>query len=88
MPFGACVDGMTEGVTAGVSPSLASLSEGEKALSWQSPGGALTAFELGNFPLWGNFLTERRLYCVRRWLAEGKTEGLLCVRHPKLASVP
>ena len=28
MPFGARVDGMTEGVTAGVSPPLASLSEG------------------------------------------------------------
>ena len=41
--------------------------EGEQALSCQSPGGALAACELGNFPLWGNFLTERGLYRARRW---------------------
>ena len=43
------------------------LLEGEQALSCQSPGGALTACELGNFPLWGNFLTECGLYRARRW---------------------
>ena len=36
-------------------------------LSWQSPGGALTTCELGNFPLRGNFLTERGFYRARRW---------------------
>ena len=33
---------------------------GEKALSWQSPGGALTAFELGNAPLFGAFPDRAR----------------------------
>ena len=43
--------GLTEGVPAseqGAHHPIASLSEGEKALSWQSHGVALTAFELGN----------------------------------------
>ena len=39
---------------------LASLAEGEQVLSWQRHGVALTTCELGNFPLWGNFLTEAR----------------------------
>ena len=35
--------------------------EGEKAFSWQSPGGALTAFELGNAPLFGAFPDRARV---------------------------
>ena len=38
---------------------LGALLRGEKALSWQSPGGALTAFELGNAPLFGAFQGSR-----------------------------
>ena len=40
--------------------------KGEQVLSCQSHGVALTTCELGNFPLWGNFLTERGLYRARR----------------------
>ena len=39
---------------------IGSSSGGEKALSWQSPGGALTAFELGNAPLFGAFPDRAR----------------------------
>ena len=49
---------------------------GEQAFSCKEPGGLFAACELGNFSLWGNFLTERGFYRARRWLAEGKTEGL------------
>ena len=54
---------------------------GEKALSWQSPGGVLTAFELGNAPLFGAFPDRGGVSLAppRRWLAEGKTKGLLCL---------
>ena len=38
---------------------LGALLRGEKALSWQSPGGALPAFELGNAPLFGAFQGSR-----------------------------
>ena len=38
---------------------LGALLRGEKALSWQSPSGALTAFELGNAPLFGAFQGSR-----------------------------
>ena len=58
---------------------IGSSSGGEKALSWQSPGGALTAFELGDAPLFGAFPDRGGVSLAppRRWLAEGKTEGLL-----------
>ena len=55
-------------------------------LSWQRHGVALTICELGNFPLWGNFPTERGHYRARLWLAEGKTEGLSCA-HSSIGSL-
>ena len=39
---------------------LGALLRGEKALSWQSPGGALTAFELGNGALCAPFPDRAR----------------------------
>ena len=33
---------------------------GEQVLSCKEPGGLFATCELGNFPLWGNFLTEAR----------------------------
>ncbi|HJA02284.1 MAG TPA: hypothetical protein H9797_02765 [Candidatus Gallimonas gallistercoris] len=50
--------------------------EGEQVLSWQSHGVALTTCELGNFPLWENFLTERGFYRARRWQLKELTEGV------------
>ena len=55
---------------------LGALLRGEKALSWQSPGGALTAFELENGTLSVPF-SDRARSLPREKLS----------RHPKLASV-
>ena len=46
--------------------------------SWQSHGVALTTCELGNAPLFGAFPDRGGVSLAppRRWLAEGKTEGL------------
>ena len=49
---------------------------GEQMLSCKEPGGLFAICELGNFPSWGNFLTEARA------LPREKLS-----RHPKLASV-
>ena len=51
---------------------IGSSSRGEKALSWQSPGGALTAFELGNgtwsvpFPDRARALPRETVACQRQ----------------------
>ena len=64
---------------------IGSSSGGEKALSWQSPGGALTAFELGNAPLFGAF-PDRARSLPRETLAHhaataaDETEGVLSTR--------
>ena len=52
---------------------------GEQMLSCQRPGGALTAFELGDAPLFGAFPDRGGVSLAppRRCLAKGKTEGLL-----------
>ena len=52
---------------------------GEQVHSWQSHGVALTTCELGNAPLFGAFPDRGGVSLAppRRWLAEGKTEGLL-----------
>ena len=52
---------------------------GEQAHSCEEPGGLFAACELGNAPLFGAFPDRSGVSLAppRRWLAEGKTEGLL-----------
>ena len=58
---------------------LGSFSRGEQAHSCEEPGGLFAACELGNAPLFGAFPDRSGVSLAppRRWLAEGKTEGLL-----------
>ena len=48
---------------------------GEQVLSCEEPGGLFATCELGNFPLWGNFPTERGLYRARRCQARNEPDG-------------
>ena len=57
---------------------LGSSRGGEQAHSCEEPGGLFAACELGNAPLFGAFPDRGGVSLAppRRWLAEGKTEGL------------
>ena len=55
---------------------LGALLRGEKALSWQSPGGALTAFELGNGTLLVPFPDRARFPPREKLSSVSETEGV------------